>query len=132
MPNPWWEDTHEVLENGCWKYTGHIMDNGYALKSFEGRRHTAHKAYYLKYVGSVEDGLVVDHKCRNRSCVNPSHLQAITQSENLLRAIRPERTHCPQGHEYDQDNTYMSKGKYKVCRTCRNDSAKELRRMASA
>jgi hypothetical protein len=74
--------------------------------------------------------MVIDHLCRNRRCVNPAHLDQVTQQENLLRApatfqaINAAKTACPQEHEYTPENTYLKRqsqgrsGFARVCREC--------------
>ena len=75
------------------------------------------------FVGPLPDGLVLDHLCRNRACVNPEHLEPVTQSVNLLRgetvnAAASARTHCINGHEFSPVNTRISPSGRRVCRSC--------------
>jgi hypothetical protein len=77
-------------------------------------------------VGPIPRGLVIDHLCRNTICVNPDHMQVVTVRENTLRgntfqARNLRKTHCPQGHPYDQANTYLHRGK-RHCRICQRDA----------
>lgn len=73
----------DVDENGCWIFRGYINTrNGYG---YIGRK-PAHRVYYEKHVGAIPAGLEIDHKCRNRACVNPDHLEPVTHSENALRS----------------------------------------------
>lgn len=121
----------------CWTWTGSIDQHGYGYFRTNGRRYAAHRFSYLLARGDIPKGLVVDHLChgwdtnckaegnwcRHRSCVNPDHLEAVTQRENLLRGHgvsgqAARRTHCPQGHPYDEANTYFQGGDRR-CRACR-------------
>lgn len=101
---------------GCWVWTGATYTNGYGQSSFEGVRMMAHRAVWVALVGAIGDGLVLDHLCRVRSCVNPDHLEPVTQSENVRRANGIQRatlrakfahiTHCPAGHSKAAENIY--------------------------
>ena len=104
-----WEKV-QVNPGACWLWTG-SKDPGYGYGRFGvGYRKErtlktvlAHRYLYEAMVGKVPDGLELDHLCRNPSCVNPSHLQPISKSENSLRGDNRNRrkTHCPRGHPYD-------------------------------
>ncbi len=82
--------------------------------------------------GKITDELTIDHKCNNPSCVNPSHLQAITQLENNLRSEKfgANKTHCPKGHKYTESNTYERPNKkglrqWRECKICINDRSRK-------
>lgn len=109
---------------------------------YEGRNWAAHRVSYLWGKGEIPTGLDLDHLCRNRACVNPDHLEAVSRSVNLLRgktipAKHASKTHCPQNHEYSTENTYIGANGSRQCRTCRkyrNDisNAKRKRDYAAA
>jgi hypothetical protein len=88
---------YDVSSNGCWIWRGAIYSNGYGKTSVKihGTR-LAHRVFYIKYVGPIPDGLDLDHSCRNRRCVNPTHLEPVSRSINLNRGHKA-RTYCENG-----------------------------------
>lgn len=73
---------YEVRPDGCWQWTGHIQTNGYVAVTANGIPTRAHRAAFIAAHGEIPAGLMVDHKCRNKSCVNPDHVHAVTRKEN--------------------------------------------------
>jgi hypothetical protein len=107
----------------CWPWRGRMRD-GYGVygKPPVG----AHRFAYELVVGPIPAGLVIDHQCNVRHCVNPAHLKAVTQRENILRSpltmpnVNAAKTECPEGHPYNEVNTYTRPGSNKRdCRACR-------------
>ena len=110
--------------NDCWVWIGSKTPNGYGTLNLFGKKHYAHRISYILYKKEIPKGLSIDHLCRNTSCVNPAHLEAVTHRENIRRGKRYNRdkTHCKNGHEFTKENTYIWKGRPKAryCRKCNN------------
>ncbi len=108
---------------GCWLWTAQVSPEGYGKFRFAGGQ-LAHRFAHEVAIGAIPKGLQIDHLCRQRSCVNPEHLDVVTQAENMRRGIKGVlTTHCPQGHAYtDENTTHNSKGG-RVCRKCRKADA---------
>ncbi|WP_406321032.1 HNH endonuclease signature motif containing protein [Streptomyces sp. NBC_00519] len=108
---------------GCWDWTGHIKPNGYGQVTIGGRKLNAHRFAYETLRAPIPDGLVIDHLCRNRRCVNPDHLEPVTHQTNVLRGIGPtarnaKATHCVRGHDFNAANTYIRPNGARQCRAC--------------
>lgn len=98
--------------DGCWLFTGSLGGGGYGKIAVNRKVRPAHRVTYERLVGPIPDGLVLDHLCSVRTCVNPAHLEPVTQRDNVLRSIaRGEaphmrrQTHCRKGHEFTVENT---------------------------
>ena len=107
----------------CWLWVGYTNSEGYGeYKSDYLTTRLVHRIAYALDKGHLPD-LPLDHLCRHRNCVNPDHLEAVTSKVNTRRSNvglnSSNKTHCPQGHEYDEDNTLVYGGK-RVCRACKN------------
>lgn len=119
----------------CWLWKGHVGGQGYGYFNVaRGIVMRAHRLAYELEHGAIPRGLVVDHLCRNRLCVNPAHLEPVTNRENVLRGSQPQmvaaRTNtCKRGHSL-ADARVNKKGR--TCRTCTNLRAAELRAMRKA
>ena len=110
-------------ESGCWNWTGYTTGNGYGQAHYGGGLTTAHRAYWLCAVGDLPDDLDLDHLCRNRTCVNPDHLEPVTRSENLERGY--EARGCKNGHPYTEDGFSVvtrSDGRtFRRCKACHRE-----------
>lgn len=109
--------------NDCWVWTGPQYPNGYGkhrLGPGQPER-AAHRISYEHHIGPIPNGQQLDHLCRNRLCVNPSHLEPVSPSENTRRQDHANRrkTHCPQGHEYTEANTVVRPDGRRDCLACR-------------
>lgn len=120
--------------SGCWLWVGALFSNGYGA-FWRGKQNVrAHRYSYSLHLGEVPDGLVLDHKCRVRSCVNPHHLEPVTVGENIRRGnqglLERRRTHCPRGHPYNEANTYRSAKGKRHCRACGREFARRKKARA--
>ena len=110
-------------DSGCWLWTRACYANGYGRFVAAGERWAAHRYAYALVKGPIPEGLTLDHLCRVRHCVNPTHLEPVTIGENVLRGIGPtaqhaRQTHCVHGHEFTPENLLVTKRR-RICRTCR-------------
>ena len=152
LPERFWEKV-TVTPEGCWRWTG-TRSKGYGryragLKSECGMAR-AHRHAYEVLVGPIGEGLTLDHDCHSRDkscpgglpclhrrCVNPAHLEPVTNAENqrrspnTLASLCAAKTHCPHGHPYDEENTLRACGK-RLCRTCRRINGADRKASADA
>ena len=117
----------EDAVGGCRIWTAKSKTNGgYGILRIAGRSTMAHRAAYERAYGPIPYGLVIDHKCRVRACINPVHLEAVTHRENDIRGAVFRVVACPKGHIYDQATTDWQSGRQgRRCRVChRADTAR--------
>lgn len=120
----------------CWMWTGHLVD-GYGYFMVNGKHVAIHRFSFERFNGPIPEGLILDHLCHkpelcvggelcpHRACGNPDHLEPVTRIVNCLRggsfsAVNARKTHCTNGHEYNEQNTYHygGKSKFRTCRIC--------------
>lgn len=135
------ERSHRVNpETGCWDWLGSFRGGGYARISVKDRPVPAHRVSFEVFRYSIPDGLVLDHLCRDRGCVNPWHLEPVTIGENTRRsptapsALNFLKTECKNGHAFTKENTYLRPTGGRSCKACKNASQKAfaLRRAKAA
>lgn len=127
-------ETHKYImpepNTGCWIWTSNKSQKGYGIISIMGKKHRAHRVSYLEAYGTIPEGLVLDHTCRNRLCCNPKHLRAVTSKENILcgeglAAMNAKKTHCKRGHPLHGDNLRVkirsNRAPERVCRQCHRE-----------
>lgn len=118
-------------EESCWEWTAGRFNHGYGVfcASSKKRAALAHRVSYELCIGPIPEGLHVLHSCDNPPCVNPAHLSVGTNQDNCQDKVargrsvsgpehhQSKKTHCPQGHEYSQENTRIYAGR-RYCKTC--------------
>lgn len=116
----------------CWLWTASIRPNGYGQFKGEDRVLSSHIWAYVDANGPVPEGLELDHLCRVRHCVRPSHLEAVTGRENRMRGAGCMKTHCPRGHALVGTNVWLTKKGHRRCRTCGRDRCRAYNRRIKA
>jgi hypothetical protein len=111
------------ITDGCWGWTG-CQDRGYSVFWTGTRNIRAHRWLYERWKRSVPEGRYLDHLCRNRGCVNPDHLEIVTNQENILRGIghtaqNARKTYCKRGHLLAGDNLYLTSEGWRRCKRCK-------------
>lgn len=119
-----WAKVKESPE-GCWTWTGAATPKGYGRFGVaKGRTVLVHRWAYEHMVAEIPEGLTIDHLCRTTLCVRPDHLDPVPSRINNLRgnslsAINARKTHCPEGHLYDEENTRIGADGSRECKECK-------------
>lgn len=123
----------------CWLFTGANSggDDPYGVTWDGQRRVKAHRFTYQHMFGEIPTGLVIDHLCKTHRCIRPTHLEAVTSRENILRGDAPgpsaiRTNQCKRGHEFTAANTIQRSDGYRECRTCSNEKHREGKRRRRA
>lgn len=121
----------------CWIWLAGLSKGYGHFNAGPGRTQEAHRFAYEEIIGSIPDGLVLDHLCRNPPCVNPHHLDPTTVLENIRRGpenpsmANARKTHSIHGHKFTPENTYIEPGRGKrVCRACKRATWRRRQRKA--
>lgn len=105
--------------SGCWIWLGGVDGNNYGHFHDGESLRLAHRWSYEFYIGKISEGLQIDHLCRNRSCVNPYHMEPVTPAINTQRGISVTKVVCKYGHPYTEANTYRRRDNgNRMCREC--------------
>lgn len=114
----------------CWEWKGYVASHGYGRYSLgSSKKLYAHRVMYYLYTGVIpEKGMVIDHLCRNRSCVNPKHMEVVTIGENVFRGasfVNISKGMCKSGkHLLTEDNIYYQKSG-RACKQCIKERVKK-------
>jgi HNH endonuclease len=123
-------DLHRVMPNGCWEWQGYRGANGYGQVRVNGTTRPSHRMMYMLFVDpNVGSDMVIDHKCRNRPCGNPDHLEAVSNMVNQERGLTKtakSRTasltgKCARGHDLSEWGRVRSNG-YTRCVLCHREA----------
>ena len=107
----------DVDDQGCWRWTG-TLRSGRGQFKVDGRTVSAPQWIWQQERGDLPEGAWLNTECNHHDCVNPNHLVAVPPS-SIVGVTQRSRTHCPAGHPYDDENTYVAPSGKRLCRTCR-------------
>lgn len=123
-----------AVTDACWLWAASLNKDGYGQFKGEQGMVKAHRWSYQWFVGTIPEGLTIDHLCRVRHCVNPDHLEVVTQAENVRRnPAYGTETHCVHGHERTERNTAWVRPKFaphrtwRKCKDCDSEAQRKLR-----
>jgi len=116
------------LSGSCWNWTACLNQYGYGCFLFNKKPVLSHRFSYELFKEEIPTELVIDHLCRNRSCVNPDHMETVTIKENIRRGYWAQKTHCPKGHPYSGENLIKEISGGRRCRICHKLTVNECYR----
>ena len=132
---PWQDRLIPEPNSGCWLWEGSTTRDGYGLVTIAPRKspHRVHRLAWEQAYGPIPEKMSVLHRCDVPACCNPAHLFLGSQQDNVTDMVTKGRfkgrsslnaikTHCPQGHEYTPENTYLYNG-MRSCKACSNARA---------
>lgn len=125
LPQRVWDKIRVFRPTGCWEWTACISPKGYGQLTFQGKNWQAHRLVFTELVRDIPDGLVLDHLCDNRCCVNPGHFDVVTSQHNTFcgwsaSAMQQRFPWCRLGHPFNAED---STGRY--CLQCRRKHKRE-------
>ncbi len=128
------------LSGFCHVPRGDKLHKGYhRVHGEDGKKILVHRLCWIREIGPIEDGLMIDHQCRNRACCNTDHLRVVTRLVNTMENVvgsawqlTKAQTHCKRGHPFDEANTYHPPRQphTRQCRQCKRDESKRSRQNA--
>ena len=130
-----WSRVSLVSPTGCWIWLGRRSSSGYGQIVTSGKRQGVHRYLYEALIGPIAPRLVIDHLCRTPLCVNPYHLEPVSDRVNILRGVglsaaNYKKASCKRGHRLDAANTYLYRardgGYERHCRACGRQTAREI------
>lgn len=126
-----------LFTSDCWEWQAVKNKDGYGMIALNRKMISAHRVSYQMYKGSIPRQLMIDHLCRNRKCVNPHHMELVTNQENCIRGLtgkinnwQKRKTHCPYGHELKEPNLLphmLKKYNYRQCKICHNERQRKYK-----
>ena len=119
------------LRGPCILWEGAIQSSGYgSVTNHAGGSVLIHRKVWEEARGPIPEGMTIDHLCRQKTCINPDHMEVVTRAENVRRALAVQ-THCKSGHPLSGENvrlyTRANGLTYRVCRACRRDEQQRYR-----
>lgn len=121
-------------DSPCWIWQAGKDRDGYGRFVMNGKTMAAHRASWELHVGELPPypEKEIDHLCKQRDCVNPGHLRAVTHDENCEGAssfaqVNKAKTHCAKGHRLSEDNIYTRKRGWRACKTCQIEWSRSYR-----